>query len=126
MEKTYLPIEISIIITVLTGLFFVSLGYLNSTKISNNRKYIVGNRDENTFSLTASLTASALGAWILFGPASAATWGGIGAVVGYALGTATPMFFLYNFGPKIRKEFPKGLTLTEFIKKRWFVWIPYI
>ena len=119
MEKTYLPIEISIIITVLTGLFFVSLGYLNSTKISNNRKYIVGNRDENTFSLTASLTASALGAWILFGPASAATWGGIGAVVGYALGTATPMFFLYNFGPKIRKEFPKGLTLTEFIKKRF-------
>ena len=65
------------------------------------------------------MTASALGAWILFGPASAATWGGIGAVIGYALGTATPMLFLYNFGPKIRKEFSKGLTLTEFIKKRF-------
>ena len=65
------------------------------------------------------MTASALGAWILFGPASAATWGGIGAVTGYALGTAAPMLFLYNFGPKIRKEFPSGLTLTEFIKKRF-------
>ena len=51
--------------------------------------------------------------------ASAATWGGIGAVIGYALGTATPMFFLLNFGPKIRKEFPTGLTLTQFIKKRF-------
>ena len=29
------------------------------------------------------------------------------------------MLFLYNFGPKIRKEFPQGLTITEFIKKRF-------
>ena len=29
------------------------------------------------------------------------------------------MLFLYNFGPKIRKEFPDGLTLTEFIHKRF-------
>ena len=118
MEKIYLSAQISLIVTLIVGLFFIGLGYLNSKKISNNKNYIVGNRDENTFSLTASLTASALGAWILFGPASAATWGGIGAIIGYALGTASPMLFLYNFGPKIRKEFPKGLSLTEFIKKR--------
>tara|TARA_A100001015_G_scaffold316954_1_gene432574 strand:+ start:48 stop:1499 length:1452 start_codon:yes stop_codon:yes gene_type:complete len=119
MEKIYTSIETSIIVTLLTGIFFIILGYLNSKKITNNKKYIVGDRDENTFSLTASLTASALGAWILFGPASAATWGGMGAVFGYALGTAAPMIFLCNFGPKIRKEFPKGLTLTEFIEKRF-------
>ena len=119
MEKTYISIQTSLTVTVLVGLFFIGLGYLNSKKTTNNKNYIVGNRDENIFSLTASLTASALGAWILFGPASAATWGGIGAVIGYALGTAAPMLFLYNFGPKIRKEFPSGLTLTEFIKKRF-------
>ena len=119
MEKTYLSIQSSLTIIVLVGIFFILLGYLNSKKFVNNNNYIVGDRDENTFSLTASLTASALGAWILFGPASAAAWGGIGAVIGYALGTAAPMLFLYNFGPKIRKEFPNGLTLTEFIKKRF-------
>ena len=119
MEKTYISIQISLTVIVIIGLFFIGLGYLNSKKITNNKNYIVGERDENTFSLTASLTASALGAWILFGPASAATWGGIGAVIGYALGTAAPMLFLYNFGPKIRKEFPNGLTLTDFIKKRF-------
>ena len=113
MEKTYASIQTSLTVTVIVGLFFIGLGYLNSKKITNNKNYIVGDRDENTFSLTASLTASALGAWILFGPASAATWGGIGAVIGYALGTAAPMLLLYNFGPKIRKEFPNGLTLTE-------------
>ena len=115
---TTVSIQLSLTIVIITGLFFVALGYLNSKKSISTQDYIVGNRDENTFTLTASLTASALGAWILFGPASAATWGGVGAVIGYALGTAAPMLFLYNFGPKIRKEFPKGLALTEFIKKR--------
>ena len=119
MEKIYLSIQTSLTIIILVGIFFILIGYLNSKKFVNNNNYIVGDRDENTFSLTASLTASALGAWILFGTASAATWGGIGAVIGYALGTAAPMLFLYNFGPKIRKEFPNGLTLTEFIKKRF-------
>ena len=116
---TTISIQFSLTIVIITGLFFVALGYLNSKKTISTQDYIVGKRDENTLTLTASLTASALGAWILFGPASAATWGGIGAVIGYALGTAAPMLFLYNFGPKIRKEFPKGLALTEFIKKRF-------
>ncbi len=119
MEKIYLSAQTSLLVTILVGLFFVGLGYLNSKKIRNKSNYIIGNKDENTFSLTTSLSASALGAWILFGPASAATWGGIGAVIGYAFGTATPMLLLYNFGPKIRKEFSKGLSLTEFIKKRF-------
>ena len=121
--ETYTSIQTSLTTVVIVGLFFIGLGYLNSKKITDNKRYIVGDRRENTFSLTASLSASALGAWILFGPASAATWGGIGAVIGYALGTAAPMLFLYNFGPKIRKEFPKGLTLTEFIKKRFGIGI---
>ena len=119
MEKIYLSAQTSLLVTILVGLFFVGLGYLNSKKIQNKSNYIIGNKDENTFSLTTSLSASALGAWILFGPASAATWGGIGAVIGYAFGVATPMLLLYNFGPKIRKEFSKGLSLTEFIKKRF-------
>ncbi len=123
MEKIYLSTQSSLTVIILVGIFFILLGFLNSKKFVNNVNYIVGDRDENTFSLTASLTASALGAWILFGPASAATWGGIGAVIGYALGTAMPMLFLYNFGPKIRKEFPNGLTLTEFIKKRFGIGI---
>ena len=123
METIYLSIQSSLIVIVLVGLFFIGLGYLYSKKTVDNRNYIIGNRNENIFSLTTSLAASALGAWILFGPASAATWGGFGAVIGYALGSATPMLLLYNFGPKIRKEFPKGLSLTEFIKKRFGIGI---
>ena len=101
MENTFLSLQSSIAVTLLVGSFFIVIGYVNSKKIPDKKNYIVGGRNEDTFSLTTSLTASALGAWILFGPASAATWGGIGAVIGYAFGTAAPMLFLFNFGPKI-------------------------
>ena len=55
----------------------------------------------------------------MFGPASAATWGGIGAVIGYSLGTAFPMFFLIYLGKKIRKELPRGSSLIEFMRKKF-------
>ena len=84
METTYLTSQTSLMVILLVGFFFVILGYTNSKKNADNNSHIVGNRDENILSLTASLSASALGAWILFGPASAATWGGIGAVIGYS------------------------------------------
>ena len=119
MKDIYLSTQTTLIITLVVGAFFIALGYINLKKISDNKSYIIGDRNESIFSLTTSLSASALGAWILFGPASAATWGGIGAVIGYALGTAAPMLFLLNFGPKIRKEFPNGMSLTEFIKRRF-------
>ena len=78
---TTISTQFSLTVVIITGFFFVVLGYVKSKKTISTKDYIVGNRDENTFTLTASLTASDLGAWILFGPASAATWGGLVAVI---------------------------------------------
>ena len=98
---------------------FVFLGIVYSKKYKGLNNYLVANRSIDTFSLTTTLVASALGAWILFGPASAATWGGIGAVIGYALGTAFPLFILIYLGEKFRNKFPKGRTLIEVIRLRF-------
>ena len=95
------------------------LGLYHSNKFKGINNYLTANRNIGLFSLTTSLVASALGAWILFGPAAAATWGGIGAVIGYALGTAFPMIFLIYLGKKIRTEFPKGSSLIEFMRKKF-------
>jgi Na+/proline symporter len=120
MDKTYfLSQSISLTIVVLISLIFVSLGLYNSKKYQDLNNYLTANRNIGLFSLTTSLTASALGAWILFGPASAATWGGIGAIIGYSLGTAFPMFFLIYLGKKIRKELPRGSSLIEFMRKKF-------
>ena len=109
----------SLILLISISLIFTLAGIVYSKKHKGLKNYLTANRNVGYFTLSTSLVASALGAWILFGPASAATWGGIGAVIGYALGTAFPMIFLIFLGKKIRNEFPQGYTLIEFLRKRF-------
>ena len=112
----FLDQSTSLILIIAISLLFAFLGINHTKKFKGLNNYLTANRNIGVFSLTTSLTASALGAWILFGPASAATWGGIGAVIGYSLGTAFPLFFLIYLGKKIRNEFPKGSSLIEFMR----------
>jgi len=109
----------SLTLIIIISLAFVIFGIVYSKKYQGLENYLVANRSVGVFSLTTSLVASALGAWILFGPASAATWGGIGAVIGYALGTAFPLFILVFLGKKFRKLYPKGKTLIEVVRLRF-------
>ena len=120
MEQTNLLSQsYTIILIAFISALFLIVGIVYSKKYQDINNYLVANRSVGTFSLTTSLVASALGAWILFGPASAATWGGIGAVIGYSLGTAFPLFILVYLGKKFRKSYPKGKTLIEVIRLRF-------
>ena len=115
----FLDQSTSLVLIIAISLLFAFLGINHTKKFKGLNNYLTANRNIGVFSLTTSLTASALGAWILFGPASAATWGGIGAVIGYSLGTAFPLFFLIYLGKKIRNEFPKGSSLIEFMRRKF-------
>ena len=120
MDTTYfISQSTSLTLVIVISLIFAVLGLYHSKKYQGLNNYLTASRNVGLFSLTTSLSASALGAWILFGPASAATWGGIGSIIGYSLGTAFPMFFLIYLGKKIRKEFPKGSSLIEFMRKKF-------
>jgi len=118
-QTYYLSENLTLTLVFATSLLFALIGILYSKKYKNLSNYLTAGRDVGSLSLTTSLVASALGTWILFGPASAATWGGIGSIIGYALGSAFPMIALIFLGKKIRKNFPKGNTLTEFIYKKF-------
>ncbi len=120
MDKTYyISQTVSLTLIIIISLIFAILGLYHSKKYQGLNSYLTANRNIGVFSLTTSLTASALGAWILFGPPSAATWGGVGSIIGYSLGTAFPMFFFIYLGKKIRKEFPRGSSLIEFVRKKF-------
>ena len=93
----------AVILTLILSIIFLASGIYYSRKHKGLNNYLIANRSIGVFSLTTSFVSSALGAWILFGPASAATWGGIGAVIGYALGTAFPLFILIYLGEKFEK-----------------------
>ena len=118
-QTYYLNQNLTLLLIFIVSLVFALIGILYSKKYQNLSNYLTAGRNIGSLSLTTSLVASALGAWILFGPASAATWGGIGSVIGYALGTAFPMIAFIFLGTKIRKVFPKGNTLTEFIYQKF-------
>ena len=119
MENYLLSQSNSLLLVISISLIFSFLGIFYSKQFKGLSNYLTANRNIESFSLTLSLVASALGAWILFGPASAATWGGMGAVIGYALGTAFPMIAFIFLGKKIRKDFKKGSTLIEFVRKKF-------
>ena len=119
MNTFFISQTFSLALLIFICLFFAFFGIFYSKKFQDLNNYLTANRSVGLFSLTTSLTASALGAWILFGPVSASTWGGIGSIIGYSLGTAFPMLFLIFLGKKIRKEFPNGSTLVEFLRKKF-------
>jgi len=115
----FLSEDFALLLVIIVSLLFALIGILYSRKHQSLSNYLTAGRNVGVLSLTTSLVASALGAWILFGPASAATWGGIGSVIGYSLGTAFPMIAFIFLGTKIRKVFPRGNTLTEFIYRKF-------
>ena len=120
MDKLYfLNQSTSLTLVTIICISFAVAGIYHSKKFQGINNYLTANRNIGVFSLTTSLVASALGAWVLFGPVAAATWGGAGAVIGYSLGTAFPMIFLIYLGKKIRSEFPKGSSLIEFMRKKF-------
>ena len=113
-QLNFISQNTALILVLLTSLIFAAIGIFYSRKYRGYSNYLTAGRKIETLSLTSSLVSSALGAWILFGPASAATWGGIGAVIGYSLGTAFPMIALVYLGKKIRKSFPTGITSVSY------------
>jgi Na+/proline symporter len=94
------------------GLFFSKDHYSISI-------YLNAGRSIKSGSLTASIVASCFGVWILIGPSEAATWGGMGAVIGYALGQSCPYLAMSILGKKLRGLMPKGNSLTQFIFARY-------
>ena len=119
MINSFINLNLAFAIVLIVASIFLIIGLFVSKKNFSLNSYLVSNRNVGFFNLSGSLIASALGAWILFGPPTAATWGGLGSVFGYALGAASPMILLIFFGQKLRKAFPQGRTLTEIILKKF-------
>ncbi len=85
----------------------------------NLEEYIVARNSQGSVATIMTLLASSLGAWILFSPAQAATWGGLAAVIGYALGAMSPRIAMIPLGRRMRELMPNGHSLTEFLIARY-------
>ncbi len=81
--------------------------------------FLVARNSQSATATVFTLLASSLGAWILFAPAQAASWGGLAAVLGYALGSMAPRIVMMPLGKRMRQVLPRGHTLTEFVMARY-------
>ncbi|ETX10301.1 sodium:solute symporter [Marinomonas ushuaiensis DSM 15871] len=81
--------------------------------------FIVARNSQTSQATLLTLLATTMGTWVLFGPAESATWGGIGAILGYALGALIPRLVMIPLGVRIRQLMPTGHTLTEFVYARY-------
>ncbi|WP_217617889.1 sodium:solute symporter family protein [Achromobacter sp. GbtcB20] len=102
-----------------SGAFAVASVLYTRRKRSTLEDYIVARNSQGSFGTILTLMASTLGAWILFSPAQAATWGGLAAVIGYALGSMSPRLVMIPLGRRMRELIPHGHTLTEFLMARY-------
>lgn len=115
MNQVYISQSTSIILLVAISVIFAVVGIIYSKKNNSIKSYLNADREIRKKTLTATLIASCFGVWILIGPAEAATWGGLGAIIGYSLGQGFPFLAFYFFGKRLRKIMPNGNSLTQFV-----------
>jgi Na+/proline symporter len=107
--------------TLLTVVVVATLGtWYTRGRVDSVEDFVTARHSADSGTLTATVIASSMGAWILFSPAEAgAAFGGVTAVVGYALGSAVPLLGYAKLGPRIRHLMPDGHALTEYAYVRY-------
>ncbi|WP_367176531.1 sodium:solute symporter family transporter [Haloarcula rubripromontorii] len=108
-------------LTAATVLVFTGVGLLAARgRVGSVEAYISARDSAGSGTLAATVIASMMGVWILLSPAEAgAAFGGLPAVLGYAIGSAIPLLLFVPVGARIREVMPAGHSLTEFAYARF-------
>lgn len=108
---------------VATVIIFTALAVVYVYKTRDNYttvdSFLTARGTLGTWLAMATVLASIMGAWILFSPPEAGTWGGVLAFGGYAVAQALAVILFAVIGPRMRKIAPQGSTLTEFVFYRY-------
>jgi len=112
---------LALAVTIATVLAFTTIGVLAARgRVRTVDDFITARGSTGRGTLTATVIASMMGAWILFSPAEAgAAFGGLPAILGYAIGSAIPLLLFVPVGARIRQVMPAGHSLTEFAYARF-------
>ena len=112
---------IALLVTLVTAAAFTLFGVLYAgRKTIDLEGYMVNRNQVGGWSALATVTASALGAWILFSPQEAGSvFGGVSAILGYCFGSAGAVALFFVVGPRLRHLMPQGHSLNEYVKHRF-------
>lgn len=112
---------VALVVLLVAAATFALFGLANSSRRAIDLEdYMVSRNQIGARAAWASVTASALGAWILFSPPEAGSaFGGIAAVAGYCLASALAVFTFVFVGPRLRQIMPWGHSLNEYVRYRF-------
>ncbi|WP_020222552.1 sodium:solute symporter family transporter, partial [Halarchaeum acidiphilum] len=112
-------LTLAVVVLALAATSLVGVGYTLRRERSLDALLTArGSASEGT--TVASVVGSVMGAWILLSPAEAgAAYGGVTAVLGYAVGSAAPLLLFVPVAARVREMMPAGHSLTEYVRARF-------
>jgi Na+/proline symporter len=107
-------------VTLITAASFALLGLVQTNRQTLTLEdYTVSRNRVGTPMATATIVASAMGAWILFSPPEVGATSGIAGILGYCVGQAAPSGLFASLGRRIRGLMPQGHGLNEYVLHRF-------
>eukprot|EP00122_Pirum_gemmata_P005223 Pgem_evm1s4767 len=82
-------------------------------------EFITARRTQPKWIIAFSFYASAIGAWVMSGPATYAFYSGIVGAVMYGVAAGIPIIMIALFGDTIRNWYPNVLSLSDYAKLRF-------
>lgn len=117
MVSTFAGLVATVAVMLVTTL--IGVWYVRGRELSLDT--LLTARDTSSAGMTtASVIASVMGVWILLSPAEAgAAFGGVPAILGYAIGSAIPLALFIPVATRIRAVMPDGHSLTQYVHVRF-------
>ena len=84
----------------------------------STEEYTLARNSLTPSTMVFTLFATGMGVWVLFGPAEALLTAGAVALFCYALSSSLSLFIFAWLGDKMRKAYPNGRSLIEFVQER--------
>ncbi|MGB7086220.1 MAG: Na+/proline symporter [Phormidesmis sp.] len=111
---------VTLAIALIASAAFALIGFARTKQRPSLEDYMVSRNQVGGAMALATVTASAMGAWILFSPPEAGSaFGGLTAILGYCLGSAAAVFVFVFVGPRLRQIMPWGHSLNEYVRHRF-------
>jgi Na+/proline symporter len=111
--------ELGVLVVAAALAVFAWLGVSAARSGQDIDEFVVARNSQRATTLGLSFLASGMGAWILFAPPEVGAGVGLVGVIGYALAAAAPIGLFALLGRLMRRYFPHGRSLTEFILLRF-------
>jgi Na+/proline symporter len=114
-------IALTVMLVASAGFALLGLSHIGQRRQAIDLEdYVVSRHQVGSGMSLATITASALGAWILFSPPEAGSaFGGLTAILGYCLGSAMAVLTFVFVGPRLRQIMPWGHSLNEYVRYRF-------